>query len=82
MLGARAPDQNDRQTAPENRTGRRASGGESVRVNVRELRPLGQVKQQFGVLDDGDRVVDVAEFGERLAGVRLRETPSIRRQDP
>lgn len=45
------------------------AGGELVRVDVGELRPLGQMQQQVGVLDGGAGVVDEVEFGVGLAGV-------------
>jgi hypothetical protein len=42
--------------------------GEAVRVDVGDLRPLGEVQQQIGVLDGSDGVVDVVEVGVCLAG--------------
>lgn len=44
------------------------ASGEAVRVDVGELRPLGEVQQQVGVLDSGDGVVDSVEVGVRLVG--------------
>jgi hypothetical protein len=45
------------------------ASGEPRGVDVAELRPLGQVQQQIGVLDGDDRIIDVVEFGVQFAGV-------------
>lgn len=45
------------------------AGGESLRVDGGEVVPLGEVEEEVRVIDGGDGVFDVVEFGVELAGV-------------
>lgn len=45
------------------------AGREPLWVDGGELVPLGEVQQQVRVIDGGDRVFDVVEFGVEFAGV-------------
>lgn len=45
------------------------AGGEPFGVDVGELVPLGEVQQQVRIVDGGDGVLNVVEFGVEFAGV-------------